>query len=414
MPATSPAPNATTRHPLHVSVESLADLWHQSVVWMLSHAVQVAIAGAIGFALVMVMLAIRHLGERLCLKRETLLNGWGRTAGRVISATQLWFMVLFACKLLDGYADPPAALAATISTLFTIAAALQGAIWVREFILGVVEHRAGGESHAALSSAIGIIRLLVTVILYAIALVLILDNLGVNVTGLVAGLGIGGIAIGLAAKGIFDDLFSALSIIFDRPFQRGDAIQWDKTNGTVEAIGLKTTRVRSVTGEEVVISNTNLLNKELHNLARLDRRRIVTTLSIAAYTPPDICATIPALAKKVVERHPKCRLVRCGLTTFGASSLDFELQYDVASQLYDEVFSARNDVSIDLLRAFADTGIDWAWPTQATIAADADGRPSGVGPVEKTDPAKAPAVDQPTGQESTPIVHPTSKELAPE
>src|SRR6201999_2371357 len=113
-----------------------------------------------------------------------------------------------------------------------------------------------------LGSAVGIIRLLVSIAIFAIALIVVLDNLGVNVTGLIAGLGIGGIAIGLAAQGIFADLFAALSIIFDKPFRRGDSIKWDAVSGAVEAIGLKTTRIRSVNGEEVVISNTNLLSKE--------------------------------------------------------------------------------------------------------------------------------------------------------
>ena len=404
---TEPAPRVPAQpdQALSVSFQSLTDLWRESIAWILSHALQVAIALATGTALVMAMLGLRALGRRLCRQRHSALNHWPQTIGRIVSATQIWFMVLFAARLVDGYADPPPLVAETIAVLFTVVSALQGAIWVRELVLGVVEYRAGGESHAALSSAIGIIRLLVTVVLYAIALVLILDNLGVNVTGLVAGLGIGGIAIGLAAKGIFDDLFSALSIIFDRPFGRGDSIRWDNTSGTVEAIGLKTTRVRSVTGEEVVISNTNLLNKELHNLARLEKRRIIMTLSIAAYTSPEKCTRVPGLVRSVVEGQDKCQLVRCGLSNFGASSLDFELQYDVHSELYDEVFAARHQVSIALLRAFEREGIDWAWPTQATIVAGADGRPTGIVPVSTVN-------EEPDTPAATPPL--PSREIAPD
>jgi len=409
MPVTqTPAPAVSLTRSAH----SVAELWQESLAWIAGHALQVLIAGAIGAVLVAAMLALRQLGQRLCRRRHSPLNHWPQTVGRVLASTQLWFIVLFAAKLVDGYADPPPLLARTISTLFTVAAAVQGAIWVRELILSVVEHRAGGDNHAALGSAIGIIRLLVTFVLFAIAAVLILDNLGVNVTGLIAGLGIGGIAIGLAAKGIFDDLFSALSIIFDRPFGRGDAIRWDGTNGTVEAIGLKTTRVRSVTGEEVVISNTNLLNKELHNLARLDRRRIIGTLGLAYYTTPDQCARVPAIAKRVVEAEGKCVLVRCGLIGFGASSLDFEMQYDVHSELYDEVFTARHNISIALMRAFAAEGIDWAWPTQATVLADADGRPTGMMPVATVAGEQAPERPEPPQRPTPP--QPPSREIAPD
>ncbi|MDO6416351.1 mechanosensitive ion channel [Sphingomonas sp. BIUV-7] len=365
---------AQMKQPLVVSTSSLQALWDQSIAWILSHYLQITIATAIGAVLVAVMLGLRWLGKRLCRRGSTLTH-WPVTIGRVIMRTHLWFMVLFAAKLVSGYADPPHLVAQTISVAFTVAAAIQGALWAREFVLGIVEHRAGDDIHSGLGSAIGIIRLLVTIVLFAIAGVAILDNLGVNVTGLVAGLGIGGIAIGLAAKGIFDDLFSALSIIFDRPFQRGDSIRWDSTSGTVEQIGLKTTRVRSVSGEEVVISNTNLLNKELHNMARLDRRRIEMVLGLAYYTPPDVCAGVPAMLKGIVEAQDKCTLVRCGMFGFGDSTLDFNLQFDVHSENYNEVFAARHKVCVAILEAFNEAHIDFAFPTQTAVIAGPDGKP---------------------------------------
>ncbi len=394
--------------PLRISKSSIEMLRDESLSWILSHYLQIAIALGFGAAICAVLYGVRMLGVRLCQKRESHTH-WPQTVGRVFAATKLWFIVLFAGKLVDGYADPPPMVVQTISVMFTIAASLQGALWVRELILGVVEHRTGTSETGAQGSAVGVIRLLVTITLFAIATILILDNLGVNVTGLVAGLGIGGIAIGLAAKGIFDDLFSALSIIFDKPFQRGDSITWDKTSGTVEEIGLKTTRVRATTGEEVIISNTNLLGKELHNMARLRRRRIITTLGVAYYTSPELCERIPGLVRDVVEGHKKCKLVRCGLTDFGQSSLDFELQYDVQSNLYDEVFNARNDVSIGILKAFAEAGIDFAFPTQVAINARADGRP--IDPVDATPEEPEPEAKPPSRPAGP---SPTSSEIAPE
>ena len=396
--ATPLAPKAP---PLVVSKSAFAALFDQMWTWLLGHYLQIAVAIAIATLIVLAMIGIRSLGKRLC-RRHASPTHWPMTVGRVVTHTRLWFMVLFAAKLVDGYADPPVMVAQTINVLFTIAAAMQGALWMREFILSVVEHRAGDDGHGTLGSAIGIIRLLVTIVLYAIAIVLILDNLGVNVTGLVAGLGIGGIAIGLAAKGIFDDLFSALSIIFDKPFRRGDSIRWDNTSGTVEAIGLKTTRVRAVSGEEVVISNTNLLNKELHNMARLARRRIVLTIGVGAYTSPETCERIPDMIRDIVRAQDKGEFVRCGLVNFGASTLDFELQFDVRSELYDEVFQARHAVLVGILAAFARARIDLAFPTQVTVTADATGRPAPL----TDDPAPA------LGEKEPP--RPPSEERAPE
>jgi len=354
--------------PLHISKSSIEMLKDESIAWVLSHYLQIGIALGIGVVICLVLYGIRMLGVRLCQKRQSFTH-WPETIGRVIAATSLWFIILFAAKLVDGYADPPPMVAQTISVMFTIVAAIQGALWVRELILGVVEYRAGGTavSGGAQGSAVGVIRLLVTIALFAVAAVLILDNLGVNVTGLVAGLGIGGIAIGLAAKGIFDDLFSALSIIFDKPFQRGDQIRWDKTTGTVEEIGLKTTRVRATTGEEVVISNTNLLSKELHNMQRLNRRRVEFTLHIAYHTPPSELGRIQTLVKETVETQDKCKLVRCGISDLTLPTIEIQVQFDVLSQSWDKVFQARHEIAIALLDTFEKAGIEFAGPDGKSI-----------------------------------------------
>ncbi len=348
--------------------------WGQSVEWFGSHVVEIVVGSVIAAIIVAVLLAVRGLGVRLCRTDDTHTR-WRTVIGRALSRTSIWFMIAVAAELVSVYADAPQSVSATIRFVFTVAATLQAALWARELILGAIEHRAGASAdHSGLGSALGIIRLLVTIALFAIAIILILDNLGVNVTGLVAGLGIGGIAIGLAAQGIFSDLFAALAILFDKPFRRGDAVKWDTTSGSVEAIGLKSTRVRALTGEEIVISNANLLNKQLHNLARLDRRRIVLTIGVTYQTPPETCAAIPEMMRGIVESEAKCTLVRCGMTGFGASSLDYELQFDVHSQVWDEVFAARSAVCIAILRAFNDAGIEFAYPTQVNFTAAPDGR----------------------------------------
>jgi small-conductance mechanosensitive channel len=225
-----------------------------------------------------------------------------------------------------------------------------------------------------------------------VATIVVLDNLGANVTGLVAGLGIGGIAIGLAAQGIFADLFAALSIIFDKPFRRGDSVRWDQTSGTVEQIGLKSTRVRSITGEEVVISNKNLLDKELHNMARLNRRRLIQPFGIVYQTSPEMCARIPDIVKEAVAGCDKCVFLRCGMTGFGASSLDFTLEFDVKSDAWQKVFDTRHAVLTSILERFNELGIAFAYPTQTSYTAAPDGTLIYPWPVEQaSEPAPKPA-----------------------
>jgi len=359
--------------PLIQSTEDLRQFWDQTLAWIGSHYVSITIACAIGAVIVVALYGLRTLGTRLCRRKH--LGHWPRIIGRAISRTNLFFIVMLAAKIVSGYAQPPAVVFDTVRFLFTVAAAFQAAIWIRELVIGIVEHRAGDEagSYSTLGSAIGIIRLLVTSACFIIALLLILDNVGVNITGLVASLGIGGIAIGLAAQGIFSDLFASLAIIFDKPFRRGDTVNWDKTTGTVESIGLKTTRVRSTAGEEVIISNTNLLNKELRNLAHTLRRRVTLMLSVTYQTPPAVLARIPDTIKGIVTAQEKAAFVHCWLVNFAASSLDYELIFDVVDE-DGEVFNrVRHEVCLAIIETFAREGIDFAYPTQTTYTAAPDG-----------------------------------------
>ncbi|HEV2747243.1 MAG TPA: mechanosensitive ion channel family protein [Allosphingosinicella sp.] len=345
----------------------------EASAWLTGNSVDILMAAAAGALIALILLGIRGFGHRLVRDRSEGIK-WRTIVGRVLSRTTIFFILMCSAELVAEHAATPPPVLRAINILFVIAAAFQAAIWARELILGLVQHKVGEEeSHSTLGSAIGIIRLLVTVALFTIAIILILDNLGVNVTGLVAGLGIGGIAIGLAAQGIFSDLFAALSIIFDKPFRKGDGIKVDQIQGTVEQIGLKTTRIRSLSGEEVVVSNAKLLDQQLHNFTNLEHRRFVLMLGVVYQTPPDVCANIPAMIRGIVERHADTSLVRCGMVNFGASSLDFELQFDVRTTDYEYAFATRSAICLEILAAFNEAGIQFAYPTQTSFTAAPDG-----------------------------------------
>jgi small-conductance mechanosensitive channel len=298
---------------------------------------------------------------------------WPAIFARALAKTKIYFIVLTSAQLVADHANTPPALMGAIHVGFVIAASLQAATWARELILGYIAHRTGDEEQSTLASAIGIIRLLVTVTLFAIAVILILDNLGVNVTGLIAGLGIGGIAIGLAAQGIFSDLFAALSIIFDKPFRRGDTISFDQTTGTVERIGLKSTRLRSVNGEEVIISNAKLLDTRLQNFTRLEHRRVLMVLNLVYSTPAETLAALPGELQAIVERQPRARFDRAHLSAFAASSIDLELVFFAQTHDFATFMETRQGVMLGILRRFAELGIDFAYPTQTTYTAAPDG-----------------------------------------
>jgi small-conductance mechanosensitive channel len=218
----------------------------------------------------------------------------------------------------------------------------------------------------------GLIRLMVNVVVFAIALVVLLDNLNVNVTGLVAGLGVGGIAIGLAAQGIFGDLFAALAIIFDRPFSRGDQVSYGDSSGTIEAIGLKSTRIRAYTGELRIISNKNLLDKEILNVTDRDHIRLPFTIGVAYETPPETLARIPGILKELVEAEGG-KAARAGFDSFGASSLDFALLVDVPGRDWNVAHPLRDRLLVAIMKRFAAEGISIPYPTQTTYTAAPDG-----------------------------------------
>ncbi len=352
----------------------LDSLWTDTTDWITVHSAQIVIAAVLATVIAAILLGAKWLGRHLSRKHSDH-NHWRRIIGGALAKIRLWFVVAVALQVVANYSHAPDDLAKTVYFLFVIAVTLQAAVFAREIILGIVEYRAqSSDAHIGLASALGIIRLLVTVVLFAVAAILILSNLGVNVTGLIAGLGVGGIAIGLAAQGIFADLFAALAILFDRPFRKGDSIRVDAMSGTVEDIGLKSTRIRALTGEQVILANKQLLEKEIHNLARLDRRRIVRTLGLTYQTRVELLDQLPTILRGIVEACDNVTLVRCGLVNFGNSTLDVELQYDVHSEIYDVVFATQHQVNIAILKRFAELGIDFGYPTQTSFTAAPDGR----------------------------------------
>jgi small-conductance mechanosensitive channel len=375
------------RERAHNLYERSAERWQEIADWLAANSLDLALAALAALVVALLLLGLRRFGHRLLRdqgapapapgeRESAAMVSWRTVFGRALARTGLFFILMAAIKLVSTQADAPVTLQRPIDILFVIAAAFQAAVWGRELTLGFIEQRVGErEAQTTLGSAIGIIRLIVTVTLFAIAIILILSNLGVNVTGLVAGLGIGGIAIGLAAQGIFSDLFAALSIIFDKPFRRGDTITFGTppTTGTVEHIGLKSTRVRSLNGEEVVMSNTKLLEQQLQNWAMLQRRRAVMHFGLVYQTPAELLAQVPGELKAIVERQKLAEFDRCHAFQFGPSSIDFELVFHVASAEMPEFMEVRQNVMLDILRRFEALGIAFAYPTQTTYTAAPDG-----------------------------------------
>ncbi|MEL8054541.1 MAG: mechanosensitive ion channel domain-containing protein [Pseudomonadota bacterium] len=287
-------------------------------------------------------------------------------AQRVVKRFHIYFIFAIALAVTDSILSLPGAVSGFISVYFVLALVIQIAEWVQEFAVSAIKrsvHRGGGDAKA-LASAFNIIKYFITLIIWTIALLLIMSNVGMDVTALLAGLGIGGIAIGIASQGIFRDLFSSLSIIIDKPFQIGDEVRYGESWGHIEEIGLKTTRIRARTGEQLIISNTNLLDYEIRNISRMVRRRIETEFGVIYQTDPDMADRIPGIVAGMFKDLQGVEFDRCGMSTFGPSSLDYTLVFYSLNPDYNRSMAARSKVLLALFRTFKEQGLEFAYPTQ--------------------------------------------------
>lgn len=200
-------------------------------------------------------------------------------------------------------------------------------------------------------------------VLWMMGTIFLFDNLGFNVTAVLTGLGVGGIAIALAAQTILGDIFNYFVIFFDRPFEVGDFIIVDDKMGTVEYIGLKTTRIKSLSGEQIVISNSNLTNSRLHNYKRMQERRILFRFGIVYETDIEKVERIPSLVRGIIERQQQTRFDRTHFVKFGDYSLDFEVVFYVLSADYNRYMDIQQTINLELFQTFAKEGVEFAYPT---------------------------------------------------
>ncbi|HAN46026.1 MAG TPA: mechanosensitive ion channel protein MscS [Cyanobacteria bacterium UBA8156] len=206
----------------------------------------------------------------------------------------------------------------------------------------------------------------IDVAMWTIAAIFFLQNLGLNLTGLLASLGVGGVALALASRSVFEDLFNYYTIVLDRPFEIGDFLVIDESEfmGTVERVGVKSTRLRSLGGEELIFPNTYLTTHRLRNYRRMYRRRVCFHFGVEYNTPPDVLSSIPDVVRGIVETVAGTLFDRCHFYQYGNSSLDFETVYFVLDRDYNLYMDLHQQVCLGIYRAFTERGIAFAFPTR--------------------------------------------------
>lgn len=329
-------------------------------------------AGVALLAFLVLMVALRLVLHRLRHIAERSSNTLDDAVVEVLSRTNPFLLGLMCALIGVGMVDLAPAWHQRIDQLWFIVLALQFGMWCsRAISLGlrryVARHAGANMSHTSATATLmswGLRTALWTVVALAV-----LSNVGVNITAFVASLGVGGIAVALAVQNILGDLFASLSIAIDKPFEVGDFVVVNSVAGTIELVGLKSTRIRSLGGEQVVMSNTDLLKQTISNYKRLQERRIVYNFGITYDTTPEQAAQVPAILQRIVQARDQLRFDRAHFAGFGDSSLDFELVYYVLSPDYTVHMNEKQAINLALMHELKALGVEFAFPTRTIVFA---------------------------------------------
>lgn len=278
----------------------------------------------------------------------------------------LLFIAAFLFSL--RFVDLPDRLSGTLSHAWFLLLALQVALWMDQGVVSWLRHvmlAPGGHKN---SVTLVITGLILRAIVWSVMLLSILANAAVNITALVASLGVGGIAIALAVQTILSDVFASLSIGFDKPFEIGDFVVFGDVAGTVEHIGLKTTRIRSLSGEQIVCGNAILLQQTLHNYKRMQTRRIVFTFGVASDTPPDKLRGIGEQVKQIITDVGETKFDRAHLLGFDTDRLTFEVVHIVNTADYNKYMDIQQEINIRILENLREQNVKLALPSMVLHA----------------------------------------------
>lgn len=326
------------------------------------------IALALVVSVTLSLALVRNLAGRWVRRwAESTERRWDDVLATLIGAFRSYFFLALGLWVASEYVQlSPAVvrsvrLVVTLTTLLQLGLSAQAA--ARAVSSGWLGQDADGQAKTAASAASFVVSLGIWAALAMVAL----STLGFEISALVAGLGVGGVAAALAVQSILGDLFASLSIYFDRPFYLGDFIIVGDSMGTVEKIGLRTTRLRALGGEQLIFANGELIRSRIQNFKRMQERRIVFKFGVEYSTPHEKLQAIPPLVREIVEAREGARLDRAHFAAFGDFSLNYEVVYYVSSADYNVYMDHQQAINLGLVKAFADRGVAFAFPTQTVL-----------------------------------------------
>jgi small-conductance mechanosensitive channel len=346
-------------------LEGLSFLGNDIISWLL------ALAGATVLYLVLTLMfrILKTRTKSLSEKTDTVVDD---ILAFALKATRQWFL-LIAAAWGGGLFLEQGSFQTKTDLVLLVAATLQIALWSNAVVSAYISYytKSRREDDPGSVSAVQGLSFVVRLLIWSVAILLMIDNLGYDVTALVAGLGIGGVAIALAVQNILGDLFASLSIVLDKPFVVGDFVIVGELMGVVEKIGVKTTRVKSLSGEQLIFANSDLLNSRIRNFKRMQERRVPFTFGVLYQTTPERLEEIPPMIKGIIEGIENTRFDRAHFKGFGASSYDFEIVYYIGSPDYNIFMDVQEKINLGICRKFAEMGVEFAYPTRTIFMNEA-------------------------------------------
>lgn len=332
--------------------------------WLVAVGAGVATFAVLHLLRAFVLKQLRRLGDRTTTSIDDI-------AYEAVAATRNWYLAAVALWITSLLLSLPAVALRRLGIVLALVTLIQIGIWGAAVVRGYVRRYSEAKlaDDPASVTTVRALGFLGVLLVWVAVVLMALDTLGIKVTAMVAGLGIGGVAVALAVQNILGDLFASLSIVLDKPFVYGDFIVIGDMSGTVEKIGLKTTRVRSLSGEQLVFSNSDLLQSRIRNYKRMFERRIVFSVRVVHQTPRDLVAAVPDMLRDAVESQEDVRFDRAHFQTIGPSSFDFEVVYYVLKPDYNVYMDRQQAINLAIMDAFASAGIEFAYPTQTLFVA---------------------------------------------
>jgi small-conductance mechanosensitive channel len=292
-------------------------------------------------------------------------NNYDDTLIGIIVKIKSFFYLVISLYLASNFLNLSNFLSKAIYLLFILVIVYEG-IKASSYLLKVLAYKAikRNDDDSQAQSTVKTLNVFIQIILWSLGLLLILANMGVNITSLIAGLGIGGIAVALALQNILADIFSSFSILIDKPFKVGDFIKVSADMGTVEKIGIKTTHLRTLDGQLLIISNQELTKARVENFQKLHRRRALFNLRIIYETSRTQLESIPKIIASIVDKQEKANLDRCHFKSYGDFSLNFEVSIFIDVKSYNDFLDILEKINLDIFSQFNEQGISFAYPTQ--------------------------------------------------